>query len=493
MRKRSRKGKIRIWAAFMAVLCFCNSFQSMATEKNAGEEDTAKENQAEDNVTDMDLGSYQESMMVGEEQSLQITLTPESISGQKITYASSNEEVAEVNGKGKITALKKGTTTISAKCQEIEKSFLLTVKEDTEESKIAVTDIEIGEYEDTLEVGKTLELTTTVIPTDAADATITYVSDSPEKATVSSTGVVKGISPGSVTISVSAGKITKEVYLTVKVATTTIQLNSTYVVLKKGQSYQLSAHVFPTEAEQSITFKSVDSGIASVSDSGMITGNALGSTTIMVTNGDMTNAVTVIVNAGTAVTENGKISEEKGDLEKVRTVDEEDLVKEILEKKTIKVKFKEYPVITKSILKALYENQKNLQVESQDYILEIDGKEIINYQNELSTEVVLEKNVKGMNFEINDGENLPGTIYLKLKDTKTYKYVYLYNTSKKKYEQIKVSDIGNIELDTAGTYLLTKEKIRKISLNRMLAAGTGIVVMGIAVFYILRKKKYWFW
>lgn len=467
--------KRKRWIAILLAIMYgygTSSFFSIASEKD---------------ITEIVLSEYQESMAVGEEQKLNIMLLPKE-SKKEIIYSSSDEKVAKIDETGKIIALQQGTTMISVKCQELEKSFLLTV-EDVEKE---VKDIEIGEHEESVEVGKTLELSATVLPVDATDTTITYKSNNTEIATVSSTGVVKGMKPGNVMISISAGDIVKEVSLIVKVTTTSIQPDSTYIILKKGESYQLSTMIMPAQADHNIIYKSSNSAVASVSESGVISANALGSTTVIVSNTDMSNAVTVIVNSNTTGIKNSSQKSEK-EKEKTQSQPFEELVKKIAEQKDIRVYKKEYPVITQDILEALYENQKSLQIEAKDYILEIHGKDILNYQNELSAEIVLKEEKNGLIFEINQGKNLPGTIYLKMKNVKSYQYVYLYNIAKKKYELIKTEDIGNIKLDTTGTYLLTTDKINDFSINKILIIGAGIIVIGIIIIYILCKKKYWFW
>lgn len=51
-----------------------------------------------------------------------------------------------------------------------------------------------------VKVGATAALTATVSPEDATDKTVSYVSSSTEVATVSSSGVVTGVSAGSTTV-----------------------------------------------------------------------------------------------------------------------------------------------------------------------------------------------------------------------------------------------------------------------------------------------------
>lgn len=93
------------------------------------------------------------------------------------------------------------------------------------EQNIPVTDIEISDHEEEVEVGKTINLTATALPANATESTITFRSSDINIATVTSAGEVKGISKGYVTIYVSAGSVIKEVSLTVKVKTTGININ----------------------------------------------------------------------------------------------------------------------------------------------------------------------------------------------------------------------------------------------------------------------------
>ena len=77
---------------------------------------------------------------------------------------------------------------------------------------IPVTDIEISDHEEEVEVGKTINLTATALPANATESTITFRSSDINIATVTSAGEVKGISKGYVTIYVSAGSIIKETH-----------------------------------------------------------------------------------------------------------------------------------------------------------------------------------------------------------------------------------------------------------------------------------------
>lgn len=443
---------------------------------------------------ELDLGDYTETMTVGERQLLYVTVLPETATEKNIAYTSSASAVATINSMGRITAISAGTTVITAKCGLVTEEFTLTVKEaeeQTEETKTEVTAIEVADYEEELEVDKTMTLSATVLPSDATDATVTYYSGNAGIATVTSTGEVKGIAPGQVIITLTAGNISKDIHLTVKVKTEAVQVNSTYVVLKKGETFLLKAKVVPEEADQSLTYKSADPGVASVSGRGEIHAEATGSTTIIVSGKDMSNAVTVIVNDTGNAEGSENISEVKED--STLPVTDRKLLELLTGQDIIVIQAEEYWTVSRNILRELYERKKTIRIEDDGYTITLSGEEIVNCQNELYLPMEMEKTGEDIKFILNAGKNLPGKIRLSVKDADNYKYVYLYNEAKGKYEQIQVEDAGEMDLDIAGKYKLTRDKIGGMSVS-LIAAGTGsAVVVVLAAVYLVMKRKYLFW
>lgn len=444
---------------------------------------------------ELDLGDYEEQVNLGTKQLLSVTVLPLDATDQNITYSSSNTQVATINAMGRITAVGLGTTEITAACGMVSGSFTLTVVEAETEKTIEVTDIELADYEEELQVDKTMNLSATVLPSDAADTTVKFSSDNTQIATVSSTGEVKGISPGQVTITMQAGNFTKSIVLTVKVATTAIILNSTYVVLKPGEAYQLSGQVQPGGASQSLTFKSVDTGIATVSGSGTITAKEVGNTTIIVSNKDMSTAVTVIVNETGEASEETPEETEETEYTEITTREAELLEKlELLEAQDmLKVKAEEYEEITPTVLKTLYSSGKNLTIEGENYTIELSGEDIVNYQNTLYTELEQKETAEGIEFVLNQGENLPGQVVVSFTKENRYKYVYLYNTSTEKYEKLAQEDVFCLRLNTAGNYLLTTTKIKSSAIKIYVMIGVTVIILALGITYIVIKKKYWFW
>lgn len=351
--------------------------------------------------------------------------------------------------------------------------------EEIAEKRIEVKDVEISNYERELNVDATMNLTVTVLPSDATDTTVTYKSSNSKIATVNSSGEVKGIASGEVVIYVTAGNITKEAAIRVKVATTAIQLNSSYQVMKPNETFQIKTSVQPAGAEDKVTYKSTNEKVATVSAKGVITAKSCGSAAVIITNGEAHVSVSVIVN------ENGVVSdkmEESGESREENIVFPE------------KVNVQKYAVISEEMLKYFYETEKMLTIQGDGYTMYLDGRDIVNYENELKTELRFQTEENGFSFVANGGNKLCGKIKIDLsKKVTDEKYLYLYNEQKDRYQRIAMEDIKELSIDTAGTYLLTSELLSEWRMNVILiVAAIVAILIGVGV-YIGVKKQYWFW
>ncbi len=343
---------------------------------------------------------------------------------------------------------------------------------------VNVTDIELGDYNEKMKVGDYQSLTAAIVPADATNAVITYRSSDASVVKVNSAGEVKGIAKGKAVIYVSAGDVIKEIPIDVIVGTTGININSTYVVLKSGESYKLTAAAVPEGASQDITYKVVDKNIADVSKAGIINAHNVGDTTVLVSNGDYQTAVTVIVNAGSGTGEDKEAGKEqhKQEIEydyEVNAYDNE--------------------TISTERLYNLYYAKKALSIKGNGYEIVIDGKNIVNYNNEFFTDINLKKEENGATFVINQNEPLCGNITISF-DEEYGKYLYLYNESKGKYELLNDNGKQALTISTSGKYMIID---RRVSVGTgwiiyVLSAGTVIMAAG-GVAYIIVKKRYWFW
>ena len=429
-------------------------------------------------VTELDLGDCPEEIVVGTSQILSVAVIPENATNKVLEYESDNPKVASVNALGRLTAHTLGTAKITVSCGKVKQVFQVKVVED--ETKVEVTDIEISDYEDELNVDSILNLSVTILPKDATDTDVTYQSSNPQIATVNSSGEVKGIAPGEVTISISAGKVTKQAKIKVKIATKAISLNSDYQVMKPNDTFQIKAQVHPADASGKLTYKSLDVEVAEVSSAGKITAKASGNTAIIVSNGDLQASVNIMVNE-----ESVSVNTAKGN-EPINTEQETDFPD------TVNVK--EYPVISTQMLKYFYEKEKVLTIQGEDYTIFLDGKDIVNFENELKTELTSQDEENGFTLIINDSKKLCGKITLDIsKKITDEKYLYLYNKEKGKYQNLKTEDISLLHINTEGKYLITSKQVVGLQTNVILIAiGCVVIMLGIGI-YIGVKKQYWFW
>ena len=209
----------------------------------------------------------------------------------KITWSSSNKKIATVNSKGKITAKKAGTAKITAKNGSKKYVCKITVQKKT------ATSISLNNTNVTLYKGDTCTLKATVKPSDIDDKTVTWSSSDSTVATVDSNGMVRAISIGeSVITATCSGKSIACKISVIGKPVKAITLNKTNITLCKGKTEQLTATVSPTDAEdQTITWSSSDSTIATVDSNGLITAVSAGNAKIYAKNGNVTSTCLIEV------------------------------------------------------------------------------------------------------------------------------------------------------------------------------------------------------
>lgn len=170
-------------------------------------------------------------VMQGKTLTLKTKITPSKASIKRLTWSSSDEAIATVTSKGKVTGITPGTCTITAKTTDgsnLKVTCNLVVYEE-----VPSTDISISASDITMVVGKTQSAGVTVNPTNTTDK-IRYSSDRPSVATVSSKGKIKAIRPGTATITVSTSS-GQEAYIGV----TVVGLNKTSLTLEQYDSDEL--------------------------------------------------------------------------------------------------------------------------------------------------------------------------------------------------------------------------------------------------------------
>ncbi|MDR2487090.1 MAG: Ig-like domain-containing protein [Clostridiales Family XIII bacterium] len=365
---------------------------------------------------------------------------------------------------------------------------------------IPATGFEIGEHKKEIMVAETVDLSVKVLPSNASEQTVRYWSTDESVATVSSAGQIRGIGKGTATIVLRAGGAERGIDIKVLGAKTeSIVLNKDYLVLKPGQRFALKARIAPKDAVQKLTYQSWDKAVATVSKQGVVTGKATGSTFLIVSNGDMTMSVSVIVNRTSAIAGQGVKAQPTAKKRKKGTGGKNNaavrLVKSIKAAESgLILAQAECPALPPAALRALSSTGKTLTVDAARYSLTIKGSDIVNTENRLDTQVGLAEAEEGVQFELNGGQNLPGCMTLLLKDNAAeLRYLYLYNEARGKYERIDAKTASLLTVDAPGRYLLTDEKLGGLRISTgWLAFGGGLAFVCIASFILIRKR-HWFW
>ncbi|MCQ2462151.1 MAG: Ig-like domain-containing protein [Clostridia bacterium] len=151
------------------------------------------------------------------------------------------------------------------------------------------TKITLSSTASKISVGKTVTVTPTVLPSNAADKTVKWSSSNKSVATVSASGVVKGIAPGKATITCKAngGNASAKFSITVYRKVTGVTLSETAVTIYQTQTKTLKANVVPADAEnKSVKWTSSNEGVAKVSSAGKITAVTPGTCTVTVKTSD---------------------------------------------------------------------------------------------------------------------------------------------------------------------------------------------------------------
>ena len=228
-------------------------------------------------VTDITLDKTSLDLTEGESETLTATVKPDDATDPTVTWSSSDEAIATVID-GKVTAVKEGAATITAKAGDKTATCAVTVSK----AVVEVTDISLDKTTLELEEGESDILSATVKPDDATDKTVRWSSSDEAIATVAD-GKVTAVKEGVATITAEAGgkKATCEVKVSKKVVPVTgITLNHRTLNLVEGETATLTAKVEPEDAtDKTVTWSSSDEKIATVVD-GVVTAVAEGSITV---------------------------------------------------------------------------------------------------------------------------------------------------------------------------------------------------------------------
>ena len=233
----------------------------------------------------------------------QLTATPldangNPLSGRTISWTTSALGVATVDANGLVTAVAPGSATITATSEGKSGTSAITV------NPVPVASVAVTPGSATVSVGGTQQLTATPLDADGnplSGRTVTWVSSNTAVATVSASGLVTGVAPGSATITATSEGKSGTATITVNpvpVASVAVAPASATIVV--GATQQLTATPLDSAGNpltgRTVTWTSSDPTVAPVSGSGLVTGVAVGSVTITATSEGKSGTASITVN-----------------------------------------------------------------------------------------------------------------------------------------------------------------------------------------------------
>ena len=219
------------------------------------------------------------------------------LSGRSAAWSSSRPNVATVSGSGVITALSTGSAIITATVEGKSGVAAVTV------SPAPVASVAVSPSSATLVVGQTVELEAQ--PRDASGQplsgrAVTWSSNRPEVATVTATGIVAAIAPGTATISASSeGRSGTATIVVNAPSVNRVEVTPGTAEVDEGGSFRLTATVYDSRGNAitgaQVAWTSSNTGIATVDNAGRVRGVKEGFALITATSGDKTGTAVVRV------------------------------------------------------------------------------------------------------------------------------------------------------------------------------------------------------
>ena len=226
-------------------------------------------------VRDIKLSSTKETLEVGNTVSLTATVLPDYASNRTVTWTSNNEQVAKVSADGIVTAIGKGTANITVRANDgsnVTATAVITV----EEKIVKVTKVKLSKTSLTLKPKASTTLKVTITPSKATNKSLVWSSSNKKVATVKDGKITaKAVGTTTITVKTQDGSNKKAIC---KITVADIKLNKTKATLKKGKSLTLKATV--SGKSKKVTWKSSNSKIATVSQTGNVTAKKAGTATI---------------------------------------------------------------------------------------------------------------------------------------------------------------------------------------------------------------------
>ena len=200
---------------------------------------------------------------------------------------SSYEIITTLNSKEQVTRIAKGKQTgelwdrvvlENGIVGYVFQTYLETVPE------IQVSDIKLSVDKNIINKGEKIKLNVNILPIEAVNSKIEFSSSDNSIAMVDENGYILGLSSGKCSITAKAENgISDSINIEVYSPVTDISLESTDIVLEKGDKFHLNVIIYPEDAtNKQLEFVSQDIDVVTIDNNGNILANDIGKTKITV-------------------------------------------------------------------------------------------------------------------------------------------------------------------------------------------------------------------
>lgn len=219
-----------------------------------------------------------------EKRRLRVSIQPKNAANKGIVWKTSKKSVVSVTQNGVIRGRKYGKAYITAQARDgSRKRAKIQVQVGRKVSKVALPAKTLN-----LDVKAKAQMKATVAPSNATRRKLVYKSSNKGVATVSSTGVVYGKAKGTATITAaskdgSGKKATCRVQVKIPSQSVVVDVDAAGTKIEVGKTLVVNAAVQPANASnKGIRYSSMNPQVARVSQHGVVTGLAPGTSTIRV-------------------------------------------------------------------------------------------------------------------------------------------------------------------------------------------------------------------
>jgi uncharacterized protein YjdB len=199
------------------------------------------------------------------------------------TLSVADTSILNISSTGLVTALSAGTTIVSASFEGLTVARSISVK--------ALVDLRILQTSVTLAIDSSQQLSVTGKYTDdsveGVDSLVTWESSAPNVASISTSGVILAVSPGTASVNVSLQGVSKAIQVTILPDLVSLTINDISSSLKVSDTLQLIVTGIYSDATtqnltSSATLSVADAAVLNVSSTGLVTALSAGITTVTV-------------------------------------------------------------------------------------------------------------------------------------------------------------------------------------------------------------------